>query len=204
MCRCASRCRRVTSAADAHATASGGFLFTHRGYSGPSVLDVSHVAVRSRAESPERAQVTVQWTGLGAAEWEKALRPQGSRAVTGVLRAVVARPPRRGAADTRERGRDAFARGAAARRTPSSDRDAGRGALPWSGDEGYQKAEVTGGGVDLAEVHPRTMESRRHPGLYICGEVLDAFGPVGGYNFFWAWATGRAAGLGAAAGSAPR
>jgi predicted flavoprotein YhiN len=70
--------------------------------------------------------------------------------------------------------------------------------LPWSGDEGYRKAEVTGGGVSLAEVDPRTMESRRHRGLYICGEVLDAFGPVGGYNFFWAWATGRAAGLDAA------
>jgi predicted flavoprotein YhiN len=72
------------------------------------------------------------------------------------------------------------------------------GVLPWTGDEGYRKAEVTGGGVSLAEVDPRTMESRRHPGLFICGEVLDAFGPVGGYNFFWAWATGRAAGLGAA------
>src|SRR5206468_11938516 len=71
------------------------------------------------------------------------------------------------------------------------------GELPWTGDEGYRKAEVTGGGVSLAEVDPRTMESRRHPGLFISGEVLDAFGPVGGYNFFWAWATGRAAGLGA-------
>ena len=71
-----------------------------------------------------------------------------------------------------------------------------RGELPWTGDEGYKKAEVTGGGVSLAEVDPRTMESRRHPGLYLCGEVLDAFGPIGGYNFLWAWATGRAAGLG--------
>jgi predicted flavoprotein YhiN len=78
------------------------------------------------------------------------------------------------------------------------------GPLPWSGDEGYQKAEVTGGGMNLGEVHSRTMESRRHPGLYICGEVLDAFGPVGGYNFFWAWATGRAAGLGAASGGVAR
>ena len=52
--------------------------------------------------------------------------------------------------------------------------------------------------VALGEVNPRTMESRRHPGLYLCGEVLDAFGPIGGYNFLWAWATGRAAGLGAA------
>jgi predicted flavoprotein YhiN len=73
-----------------------------------------------------------------------------------------------------------------------------RGELPWTGDEGYKKAEVTGGGVSLAEVDPRTMESRRHPGLFLCGEVLDAFGPIGGYNFLWAWATGRAAGQAAA------
>ena len=73
-----------------------------------------------------------------------------------------------------------------------------RGPLPWTSDEGYKKAEVTGGGVSLAEIDPRTMESRRKPGLVLCGEVLDAFGPIGGYNFLWAWATGRAAGLGAA------
>jgi predicted flavoprotein YhiN len=73
-----------------------------------------------------------------------------------------------------------------------------RGALPWTGHEGYKKAEVTGGGVSLAEVDPRTMQSRRHPGLFLCGEMLDAFGPIGGYNFVWAWVTGRAAGLGAA------
>jgi predicted flavoprotein YhiN len=73
-----------------------------------------------------------------------------------------------------------------------------RGTLPWTGDEGYKKAEVTGGGVSLAEIDPRTMESRKCARLYLCGEVLDAFGPIGGYNFLWAWATGRAAGIGAA------
>jgi succinate dehydrogenase/fumarate reductase flavoprotein subunit len=52
--------------------------------------------------------------------------------------------------------------------------------------------------VDLAEVHPATLESRIHPGLFLCGEVLDAFGPIGGYNFAWAWATGKLAGEGAA------
>jgi hypothetical protein len=72
------------------------------------------------------------------------------------------------------------------------------GALPWSGDEGYARAEVTGGGVDLAEIDPRTMQSRLHRNLFLCGELLDAFGPIGGYNFLWAWATGRAAGIGAA------
>ena len=71
-----------------------------------------------------------------------------------------------------------------------------RGALPWGGHEGYHKAEVRGGGVSLAEIDPRTMESRRHRGLFLCGEILDAFGPIGGYNFLWAWVTGRAAGLG--------
>jgi predicted flavoprotein YhiN len=71
--------------------------------------------------------------------------------------------------------------------------------LPWSGDEGYKKAEVTGGGVSLNDIDPRTMESRRHKRLFLCGEILDAFGPIGGYNFLWAWATGRAAGLGASA-----
>jgi hypothetical protein len=69
--------------------------------------------------------------------------------------------------------------------------------LPWTGDEGYRKAEVTGGGVALDEVDPRTLESRRHAGLFLCGEMLDAFGPIGGHNFAWAWSTGRAAGLGA-------
>jgi predicted Rossmann fold flavoprotein len=183
---------------------TGGFLFTHRGYSGPAVLDVSHVAVRSRGESAERAQVAVQWTGLGAAEWEHALRPQGSRAVAGVLRAVL--PDRLVAVLLTLANVDATRSLAELRRDERLRLIAMlvAGPLPWSGDEGYQKAEVTGGGMNLGEVHPRTMESRRHPGLYICGEVLDAFGPVGGYNFFWAWATGRAAGLGAAAGSAAR
>ena len=187
-----------------NATASGGFLFTHRGYSGPAVLDVSHVAVRSRMEPADRAQVTVQWAGLGEAEWEHALRPQGSRQVAGVLRAVL--PDRLVAVLLRLADVDATRLLAELRRDERRRLIAMlvAGPLPWSGDEGYQKAEVTGGGMDLGEVHPRTMESRRHAGLYICGEVLDAFGPVGGYNFYWAWATGRAAGLGAAAGSAPR
>jgi len=189
------------------ATASGGFLFTHRGYSGPAVLDVSHVAVRSRAEPtvpPESARVAVQWTGLGAAEWEHALRPQGSRAVAGVLRAVL--PDRLAAVLLTLANVDPTRLLAELRRDERARLIAMlvAGPLPWSGDEGYQKAEVTGGGMNLGEVHPRTMESRRHPGLYICGEVLDAFGPVGGYNFFWAWATGRAAGLGAASGGVAR
>ena len=64
-----------------------------------------------------------------------------------------------------------------------------------SGTEGYRTAEVTLGGVDTREVSSTTMESRRVPGLYFVGEVLDVTGHLGGYNFQWAWASGHAAGM---------
>ena len=188
----------TAKSADMTARATGGFLFTHQGYSGPAVLDVSHVAVRSRT-----AQVTVQWTVLTDDGWEALLRPDGTRTV---LRALSAELP------------DRLAKALIDQAFVESDRSLAhltrderrrliatlvRGPLPWTGDEGYKKAEVTGGGVDLSEIDPRTMESRKHPGLFLCGEMLDAFGPIGGYNFYWAWATGRAAGLGAAAHNVP-
>ncbi len=184
------------------ATATGGFLFTHHGYSGPVVLDVSHVVVRSRTGRASPARILVRWTRLGEKEWESALRPQGSRTVAGALRAEL--PDRLARALLDRAGVDP------ARVLSELRRDERlrvietlvRGELPWTGDEGYKKAEVTGGGVSLSEIDPRTMESRKHPGLFLCGEMLDAFGPIGGYNFLWAWATGRAAGLGAAAGGA--
>jgi predicted Rossmann fold flavoprotein len=179
------------------AQATGGFLFTHQGYSGPAVLDVSHVAVRSR-ENDQSASIRVGWSPLSDAEWEAALRPRGSRTVLAVVGAEL--PHRLAQALIR-------AAGVAGDRLLSQlSRDERRrlvdmlvrGPLPWSGDEGYKKAEVTGGGISLAEIDPRTLESKRHKGLFLCGEMLDAFGPIGGYNFLWAWATGRAAGLGAA------
>jgi predicted Rossmann fold flavoprotein len=186
------------------ATWRGGFLFTHHGYSGPSVLNVSHVAVRARAGHAPKgasptAKVQVQWTALGEKEWEAALKPHGARTVTGALRAEM--PDRLAAALL------AKANVEPTRPLTELRRDERlrlidilvRGDLPWQGDEGYKKAEVMGGGVALSEVDPRTMESRRHKGLFLCGEVLDAFGPIGGYNFLWAWATGRSAGVAAAA-----
>jgi predicted flavoprotein YhiN len=62
-----------------------------------------------------------------------------------------------------------------------------------AGTEGYRTAEVTLGGVDTREVSSKTMESRKHPGLYFIGEVLDVSGHLGGFNFQWAWASGYAA-----------
>ena len=175
------------------AAASGGFLFTHRGYSGPSVLDVSHVAVRS-----SEARLSVRWTELDERAWEDALRPSGSR---GVVAALRGRLPERlavamlvAAGVEEQRRLDQLTREERRRLIETLV----RGTLPWSGHEGYAKAEVTGGGVSLDEVEPVSMASRKVPGLFFCGEILDAFGPIGGHNFQWAWSTGRSAGLGAA------
>jgi predicted Rossmann fold flavoprotein len=70
--------------------------------------------------------------------------------------------------------------------------------LDVNGDRGYSFAEATAGGVDLAQVNWRTMQSRIVPGLYLCGEVLDVDGKIGGFNFQWAWSSGYLAGRAAA------
>jgi predicted Rossmann fold flavoprotein len=189
----------VTSADETRASkATGGFLFTHRGYSGPSVLDVSHVVTRSRLEGTNSARLTVRWSEVDEAGWEAALKPEGTRTIGGVVRRVV---PER-LADILVNSAGVLPSRSLAQLTRDERRrliaTLVRGELPWTGDEGYKKAEVTGGGVSLAEIDPRSMESRRHRGLFLCGEILDAFGPIGGYNFLWAWATGRAAGEAAA------
>jgi predicted Rossmann fold flavoprotein len=169
----------------------GGFLFTHRGYSGPAVLNVSHLAVRS--EDGARQPILVQWTELDDAGWETALR-----APAGTVGSVVRRhlPDRLADQLVAEAGVDPQRPLAQLRRDERAKlvEALARYPLPWTGDEGYKKAEVTGGGVALSEVDPATLESRIRPGLFLCGEILDAFGPIGGYNFAWAWATGRAAG----------
>jgi predicted Rossmann fold flavoprotein len=184
-------------------TSRGGFLFTHRGYSGPAVLNISHLAVCSRLAGTARQRIHVQWTELDTAAWDAELRSAGTGQVGPLVKrhlpdrlaeALLAEadvPPGRPLAELRRDERQRLV--TVLTRYP----------LPWTGDEGYRKAEVTGGGVALDQVHVHSLESRHHRGLFLCGEVLDAFGPIGGYNFAWAWATGRAAGISAAvAGSA--
>ena len=63
-----------------------------------------------------------------------------------------------------------------------------------AGTEGYERAEVTAGGVDTHELSSQTMEAKKAPGLYFIGEVVDVTGHLGGFNFQWAWASGYAAG----------
>jgi predicted Rossmann fold flavoprotein len=179
--------------------AIGGFLFTHRGYSGPAVLDVSHVAVRSRA-SAEHCVLRAQWSALSARDWEARLLGSPGLVLSLLSRAV----PHRLATILLEESSIPLDRATSelrrAERTTLIDRLTAY-ELPWTGDEGYKKAEVTGGGVALDVIDPRTLESRQHPGLFFCGEMLDAFGPIGGHNFAWAWATGRLAGIGARKGA---
>ena len=179
----------------------GGFLFTHRGYSGPSVLDISHIAVRSRLVGAERAALRVQWCDHDQHRWREILASP-----TGFVVNVVAQHLPERLAETL-----VTTAGIPLGRTMPELRRSERAALvehltayalPWTGDEGYKKAEVTGGGVALTDLNVGTMESRIAPGLHLCGEMLDAFGPIGGFNFAWAWATGRIAG--SAAGSDAR
>ncbi|MDA0312377.1 MAG: aminoacetone oxidase family FAD-binding enzyme [Gemmatimonadetes bacterium] len=176
---------------------TGGFLITHRGWSGPTVLDLSHLAIRG-ATGGGRQEIHAQWTPYDAAEWDKRLREGAGtvrsrlsdelprRLVDALLADTDVEPERKCSQLRREHRLRVVS---ALTSYP----------LSWTGDEGYKKAEVTGGGVALSEIDPRTMESRRTPGLFFCGEILDAFGPIGGHNFLWAWATGQAAGAGAAA-----
>lgn len=182
-------------------TTTDGFLVTHDGWSGPSVLDASHLAIRGRADG-SRQELVVQWTGHDADAWARRFT-----AARGTVRSTVGPDLPRRLTDQllTEAGVDGATSLSQLRK---SDRQAvidvlTRYPIPWTSDAGYKKAEVTGGGVALSEVDPTTMESRRCPGLYLCGEILDAFGPIGGHNFLWAWATGRAAGAHAAAAVAP-
>jgi predicted Rossmann fold flavoprotein len=188
----------VAQSSDEQRTARGGFLFTHRGYSGPSLLDVSHIAVRARLARAPRAVLKVRWGEVSDAEWRAVLTPSAGQ----VGPAVRQRLPTR-LADRLLDDADVAATTPLAQLSREARRrllTALTGyVLPWSSDEGYRKAEVTGGGIALEEVQPGTLESRIHRGLYLAGELLDAFGPIGGYNFTWAWVTGRLAGRAAGA-----
>jgi hypothetical protein len=76
--------------------------------------------------------------------------------------------------------------------------------LPVERDRGWDFAEVTAGGVPLAEVDYRSMASRACPGLFLAGEILDCEGRIGGFNFQWAWSTAALAGRAAAAAAVTR
>lgn len=182
--------------------AHGDFLFTHRGYSGPVVLNLGHAAARATL-SGEHPRITVSWSALGEADWKEVLAPNGTpssalngRMVRGALKEIL--PDRLVDMLLTELNLSA----AKLATLHGGERTRLIAALisyqlPWTGCGGWNEAEVTGGGVSLADLDPSTLESRVTPNLYLCGELLDAFGPIGGTNFLWAFVTGKLAGEGA-------
>ncbi len=165
-----------------------GMLFTHRGLSGPSILQIS-----SYWREGDEIRVDMA-PGVDALAALKAARTATSRqAVSTVLSTLL---PRRVAQLIAEE--EAADKGNIA---DCSDKVLGglAGAVnAWTfkpaGSEGYRTAEVTLGGVDTDALDSRTLEAKAVPGLYFIGEVVDVTGWLGGYNFQWAWASGWSAG----------
>ena len=171
----------------------GSMLLTHFGISGPVTLDVSRHWIAERKTDPGVSLVANLLPGdtfeTVDAQLLEAARRNAQATVGSVFRTavpdrilerLVPSPP------ISRLGRDE-------RRTAA--RSLTELTVPVSRDRGFDYAEVTAGGVPLAEVDPGTMASRRCPGLWLCGEILDVDGRIGGFNFQWAWTSGRLAGL---------
>jgi predicted Rossmann fold flavoprotein len=178
---------------------TGGTLCTHFGLSGPAVLDVSRYWIDSHAGDPQ-TRLAVNWLpGETAEGLDAALQALGKARVGRFLADRL--PERLAEALCREASLDPTTPGHQLARDArrALARSATDLTLPVTGDRGFAVAEVTAGGVPLSELRLETMESRRTPGLHLCGEMCDVDGRIGGFNFQWAWASGHVAGLAASA-----
>jgi predicted Rossmann fold flavoprotein len=162
-------------------------LFTHRGLSGPAIL---------QASSYWRDGESVAIDLLPSVDFAAALAACHAADARTEVRTVLARYLPKRLAD-----RWCQLQGISKSVIALSDREVAALAADlhaWrvqpAGTEGYDKAEVTSGGVDTRELSSKTMECRTVPGLYFIGEVVDVTGQLGGFNFQWAWASGAAAG----------
>lgn len=164
-----------------------GMLFTHRGLSGPSILQIS-------SYWREGGEIVVDMApGVDVLATLKAARSaNGRQAARTALSTIL--PARLAQLITEEAG-------ATGNLADCSDKTLGKIATAvnaWAvkpvGSEGYRTAEVTLGGVDTDGLDSRTMQAKAVPGLYFIGEVVDVTGWLGGYNFQWAWASGWSAG----------
>ncbi len=158
-------------------------LITHRGLSGPAILQISSYWREAEAISidwaPEKSATTdllAKTAGRDSASAKAALRSHLSARLADRL-IDLADPPRWTNAAIQQ-----------------LERQLHHWPFDPDGTEGYEKAEVTAGGVDTNELSAKTMEANRLPGLYFIGEVVDVTGHLGGFNFQWAWASGAAAG----------
>ena len=160
-------------------------LITHRGLSGPAILQIS---------SFWRPTETIHFDLLPDFSAGNILE-RGRTENTDFASAIGTAWPRRFAEVWSERETLAKPlRHYKARELTDLTERLHRWPMTFSGTEGYPKAEVTIGGVDTRELSSKTMEARRAPGLFFIGEVTDVTGWLGGYNFQWAWASGHAAG----------
>ena len=164
-----------------------GMLFTHRGLSGPSILQISSYW---REGDEIRVDMAPGVDALAALKAARTATPR--RAVSTVMATLL---PQRVAQIVSD---DEGAQGNIA---DCSDKVLGRLAAAvnaWTfkpvGSEGYRTAEVTLGGVDTNDLDSRTLQAKEVPGLYFIGEVVDVTGWLGGFNFQWAWASGWSAG----------
>ena len=161
-------------------------LFTHRGLSGPAILQASSYWRPGET-------VTVNFLPEEAPDWLLGLKRTNPRLT---LRAILReRLPQRLADILADRIGLTSELGNAPDKALA---EAGKRLAAWrftpNGSEGYAKAEVTVGGIATSELSSKTMEARRVPGLYAIGEAVYVTGWLGGYNFQWAWASGVAAG----------
>lgn len=187
-------------------------LFTHFGLSGPAILDASRYLADARHADPQVALVLNFAPGLPPADLDRELvsakGPGLARwlAESLVFRARVPGHTNRGLPERLSRALCEQANVDPSAPVHSLTR-AQRTAIvssvtalaaPITGDRGFTHAEVTAGGVPLAEVRLDSMESRATPGVHLCGEVCDVDGRIGGFNFQWAWSSGHVAGSAAA------
>jgi len=157
-------------------------LITHRGLSGPAILQIS--SYWSEGESIRMDLAPDRHATAGIREAKVRNMAAARSAFQGIL-------PKRFAT----RWLDLHASSAWTNQALAQlERQVHEWVLEPAGTEGYEKAEVTAGGVDTDELSSRTMESRKVPGLFFIGEVVDVTGHLGGFNFQWAWASGAAAG----------
>lgn len=184
----------VPGAARASAAGAPSFrenlLFTHRGLSGPAVLQAS-----SYLPAAGGGEVTFDLLpdGDDAEQWLLAEHARGRDAhLANVLAERL--PARLAEAFSRPLGASTPLRRLSARKLSTLAQTLRRWTVQPTGTEGYAKAEVTLGGIDTRELNSRTMAARAVPGLHFIGEAVDVTGQLGGYNFQWAWASGFAAG----------
>ena len=163
------------------------FLFTHRGLSGPSMLQIS-----SYWQAPAEIRLDL-FPGGDARAWLDGHRD--SLKQLGTLLATHL-PERFAAAWAAKFGQPKAMRAYSTQERHDIARHLQAWTLRPAGTEGYATAEVTVGGVDPRELSSKTMEARARPGLHFIGEAVDVTGWLGGYNFQWAWASGNACGQG--------